>query len=136
VLIVDAGPLVAVADSRSREHSACRKLLEEHPGPLIVPTLVIAEVAYLVQGRLGTRAEALFLGALAEGALIVEPVHPADWTRILDLVQRYSSLPLGTTDASVLACAERLGCAEVATLDRRHFTVVPPGHIDVLTLLP
>jgi predicted nucleic acid-binding protein len=37
-----------------------------------------------------------------------------------DLVNTYESLPLGTTDASVVAIAERLGLTEVATLDRRH----------------
>ncbi len=53
-----------------------------------------------------------------------------------ELVVTYASLPLGTTDASVIAVAERLGLAEIATLDRRHFTVVRPRHADALTLLP
>ena len=43
---------------------------------------------------------------------------------------------LGTTDASVIALAERLGVSEVATLDQRHFRVVRPSHVDALTLLP
>ena len=60
----------------------------------------------------------------------------ADYTRMADLVVRYASLPLGTTDASVIAVAERLGLTEVATLDRRRFTVVRPNHVDALTLLP
>ena len=53
-----------------------------------------------------------------------------------ELVMTYSSLPLGTTDASVIAVAERLNLTDVATLDRRHFTVVRPSHVDALTLLP
>ena len=48
----------------------------------------------------------------------------------------YSSLPLGTTDAWVIAVAERLNVAEMATLDRRHFTVVRPSHVDALMLVP
>ena len=51
-------------------------------------------------------------------------------------MNRYESLPSGTTDASVVAIAERLGLTDVATLDRRHFTVVRPKHVDALTLLP
>jgi uncharacterized protein len=51
----------------------------------------------------------------------------ADYARMADLVNTYESLPLGTTDASVVARAERLGLTEVATLDRRHFTVVRPN---------
>lgn len=53
-----------------------------------------------------------------------------------DLVVTYGDLPLGTTDAAVVAVAERLKVTDVATLDWRHLTVVRPGHVDALTLLP
>ena len=41
----------------------------------------------------------------------------AGYAQIADLVNTYESLPLGTTDASVVAIAERLGLTDVATLD-------------------
>jgi uncharacterized protein len=110
--------------------------LETHPGPLIVPTLAITEVAYLLASRLGTESEVRFLGDLAAGEFIVEPVAAGDWMRIAELVARYHDLPLGTVDASVVAAAERLGIDQVATLDHRHFAVVRPAHTAVLTLLP
>ncbi len=97
--------------------------------------LVITEVAYLLQTRLGAEAEVRFLADLAEGNLIAEPVHPGDWIRIAELVARYRDLPLGTADASVVAAAERLQVQEVATLDRRHFNVVRPATAP-FTLLP
>jgi hypothetical protein len=96
---------------------------------------VITEVAYLIASRLGVDAEIRLLGDLAAGNLIAEPVAPSDWIRIAELVGRYRDLPLGTVDASVIAAAERLGIGEVATLDRRHFTVVR-SQLDPLTLLP
>lgn len=110
--------------------------METHPGPLIVPTLVITEVVYLLATRLGAEPEVRFLGDLAAGAFAVEPMTPADWIRVAELVARYRDLPLGTVDASVVATAERLGLSEVATVDRRHFTVVRPSHVDAFTLLP
>jgi uncharacterized protein len=97
---------------------------------------VITEVAYLVATRLGTRAEIRFLGDLAAGSFTVEPVTPADWLRIAELVGRYRDLPLGTVDASVVAAAERLGVVEVATVDHRHFGVVRPTHTEAFALLP
>ncbi len=100
-----------------------------------MPVLVITEVAYLIQTRLGTEAEVRFLADLAEGTLIAEPVAAADWLRIAELVATYRDLPLGTVDASVIAAAERLGVISVATLDRRHFSVVRPLH-GPFTLLP
>jgi len=102
----------------------------------VVPTLVITEVAYLIAARLGTNAEVRFLGDLAAGAFAVEPVGPSDWLRIAELVSRYRDLPLGTVDASVIATAERLCIQEVATVDRRHFSVVRPRHAAAFVLLP
>jgi predicted nucleic acid-binding protein len=48
----------------------------------------------------------------------------------------YDSLPLGTTDASVIAVTERLKLTEVVTLDRRHVTIIRPSHVNALMLLP
>jgi hypothetical protein len=56
--------------------------------------------------------------------------------RIAELVARYQDLPLGTVDSSVVAASERLGISEIATLDRRHFTVVRPTHVEAFELLP
>ena len=77
-----------------------------------------------------------FLGDFAAGNLIPEHVAAQDWIRIAELVQIYSDLPLGTVDSSVIAAAERLSITDVATLDRRHFTVVRPNHAAALNLLP
>jgi predicted nucleic acid-binding protein len=76
------------------------------------------------------------LGDLAAGNFSLEPVQPSDLIRIAELVAQYHDLPLGTVDASVVATAERLRIAEIATVDRRHFSVVRPAHIDVFRLLP
>jgi uncharacterized protein len=102
---------------------------------LIVPTLLITEVVYLIATRLGTEAEVRFLGDFAAGNLIPEPVAASDWLRIAELTARYRNLPLGTVDASVITTAERLGATEIATTDRRHFSIVQ-STLGPLTLLP
>ena len=96
---------------------------------------MITEVDYLLSTRLGADAEVRFLGDLAAGNLIAEPVMPADWLRVADLVHRYRDLRLGAADASVVAAAERLGVVDVATTDRR-FNVMRPRHAEALNLLP
>lgn len=135
-MIVDAGPLYASVDADDEHHGECVELLYRAPGPLLVPVLVITEVSYLVASRLGTRAEVRFLGDLASGALIVEPVAPVDWVRIAELVWKYRDFPLGTVDASVIAAAERLDVTQIATLDRRHFGAVRPIHAPAFQILP
>jgi predicted nucleic acid-binding protein len=128
--------LFAYVDADDRHHATCRELLESHPGPLLVPTLVVTEVAYLISSRLGVGAEIKFLGDLALGNLIAEPVLAADWLRIAELVGTYRDRPLGSVDASVITAAERLGVVQIATLDRRHFSVVRPVHLGGFELLP
>ena len=97
---------------------------------------MVTEVTYLLATRLGPEPEVRFVGDLAAGAFSVEPVAAADWLRIAELVATYRDLPLGTVDASVVTAAERLGVQEIATLDRRHFSVVRPSHVAAFTLLP
>lgn len=128
--------MYAYVDADDRHHRASRTLLETHPGPLVVPTLVVTEVVYLLATRLGTEPEVRFLGDLASGVFTVEPVRAGDWLRIAELVARYRNLPLGTVDASVIAVAERVNVEEIATTDHRHFGVVRPNHVAAFTLLP
>lgn len=93
-------------------------------------------MAYLVSTRLGWQPEVRLLGDVAAGNFTLEPVHPGDLIRIAGLVARYHDLPLGTVDASVVATAERLYVTEIATIDRRHFSIVRPAHTEIFELLP
>jgi predicted nucleic acid-binding protein len=136
MLVVDAGPLVAAAATRDRNHERCVALLSQAPRPLIVPALVVTEVAYLVGDRIGHVAEQAFARSLRDGELLVESVEPSDWARICELLDAYADLPLGIVDASVVATCERLGASTLATLDRRHFSVVRLRQGQTLTLLP
>lgn len=136
MLVVDAGPLFAAANSRDRNHGRCVVLLSHTPPPLIVPALVVTEVAYLLADRMGPAAEQAFVRSIRDGELHVEPVEPVDWPRIAELLDEYVDLHLGAVDASVVAACERLGVTELATLDRRHFSVVRPRHCAALRLVP
>ncbi|HUC25749.1 MAG TPA: PIN domain-containing protein [Streptosporangiaceae bacterium] len=139
MIICDTGPLVAAALTNDADHAACVKLFTDlhlAGSQLLVPATVIAEVGYLLAREAGPRLESLFLRSLADGDFSAVDLTAGDYARMADLVTTYGSLPLGTTDASVIALAERFRLNEVATLDRRHFSVVRPAHVNALTLLP
>ena len=135
MIIIDTGPLYAYLDRRDRHHAASVELLQRHPGPLIVPMLCLAEVTYFIGKRLDAATEVRFLGDVAAGAFHVEPVHPADWLRMADLVARYRDFRLGSVDAAVIACAERMGITKVATTDIKHFSAVRPQHTGAFDLV-
>jgi uncharacterized protein len=56
VILVDTGPLVALANDKDDAHSACERLLTTIAGPLLVPAPVLTEVCYLLETRRGTGA--------------------------------------------------------------------------------
>lgn len=122
IAIVDAGPLYAAVDADDDDHARCVDVLSRPDLELLVPALVVAEVTYLVGRRLGAQAESAFLRGLS--VLEVEAPVLDDWAHIADLVSRYADFPLGGTDASVVALADRYGTETIVTLDRRRFSAI------------
>lgn len=118
------------------DHERCATFFETTAEPLVMPQLVLAEAAYFVGKQLGPVAEAGFLRELAGASLELHPLESDDLGRIAELVETYADLRLGTVDASLIATAERLGVTTIATLDRRHFTVVRPRHVEAFELVP
>jgi predicted nucleic acid-binding protein len=136
VILVDTGPLVAIADAGDRDHERCLTALGRVGSPRLVPATVLAEVCYLLERELGSGAEAAFLRSFHDEAFTLIDLTPSDLGRMAGLVETYADLPLGGVDASLVALAERLTITDIATLDRRHFTIVRPLHVEAFTLLP
>lgn len=137
MIVVDTGVLYAAADADDRYHQECARILEDHPlADLIVPTPVVVETSWLLERRLGSAAEAAFLGSVATGELARLDLSDDDWGRAAELVEAYSDLGLGLVDASVITVAEHLGIGTIATVNHRDFRVVKPRHIDAFTLIP
>jgi len=136
VIVIDSGPLVAIADATDEDHELCIAAFADLREPLLIPAPVLGEVGYMVQRQIGSPGEARYLRSLDNGAFALAPLTFADLHRMADLIDTYADLHLGTVDASVIALAERLGVTTIATLDWRHFTVVRPRHVEAFRLLP
>lgn len=134
IAIVDSGPLVAAANAADPAHKACLDALRTPGFHLVIPALCVAEATYLIHRYRGPLTEARFLRGL-EGFDVQAPAGQ-DWPRIAEIVEQYADFPLGGTDASAIALAERLRTDIVITLDRRHFGTVRPKHCERLRLLP
>ena len=136
MLIVDTGVLLAAADDSDREHARCADLVETADEQLVTTALVVAETGYMIERQLGSSAEAEFYRSVASGDVLVEVLTSADYLRMAELIEGYADFPIGGTDASLVAVAERLGITQIATLDRRHFSAVRPTHCDAFRLVP
>jgi predicted nucleic acid-binding protein len=138
-LLCGTGPSAAAALSDDPNHRACVELLRRaaNRGAVVAaPATVLAEAGFLIERNAGPEVEEAFLEGFASPGFEVIALTSSDLARMAELVRQYADFPLGTTDASIIAIAERLGLREVATLDRRHFCVVRPTHAPSFTLLP
>jgi predicted nucleic acid-binding protein len=133
-LILDTGPLVALIDRSDPDHDRCRELINAATDVRIVPVCTLVEVEYQLRPWQGGFAS--LMTDVQAGRLEVHLPDSTELARATALVNEYGDLPLGLVDATVLACVERLGESKLATLDRRHFSVVRPIHVDHLQLLP
>ena len=132
--VLDTGPLVAAADADDARHAECLAVLSRTDLIPVIPGMVLGEAAYLVEKKLGAAAEAKFLAGVA--IFRVDAPRPDDLARMAELVDQYSDFPLGGTDASVVALAERLNVTKIVTLDHRHFSAITPKHSESFELLP
>ena len=135
-LILDTGPLFASLDRSDAHHHACRALLERTSEPLIIPAPVLVEVDYWVRKWLGAGALAALLDDILAGAFAIADLLPEDYRRVREVCDRYADANVGFVDAAVLAIAERLNEPKLATIDRRHFSLLRPRHVEALVLLP
>ena len=135
-LILDTGPVFATLDRRDAGHASCRRLITETNESLIIPSPVIVEVEQLLRRYAYPSLFVNFLRDIEDGAYSIADLEPTDYARVREICDRYSDAQVGFVDAAVMAIVERLNEPKLATLDRRHFGLMRPRHIDSLRLLP
>jgi len=140
MILVDTGVIVAALVPEDDRHQVCAQLLRDLKSRgevLLLPATVAAEAGYLIYSSYGgAELEVEFLESVAKGDFQPVELLTEDYARMAELANKYVDFPLGTTDASVIAIAERLEIDTIATIDRRHFTAVRPRHVKAFNLLP
>ncbi|HTL94789.1 MAG TPA: PIN domain-containing protein [Gemmatimonadaceae bacterium] len=134
--MADTGVLYALMDRDDAWHSRVRAWWARSRDDVLVPVVVLPEVAYLLGRRIGADAEVAFARAVSDGEFVLEGLAAEDVERAAELMGIYIDTPLGFVDACVVAAAERLDIVSVLTVDRRHFSLVRPRHVPSLRLLP
>jgi uncharacterized protein len=135
-IIVDTGPLYALADADDQHHRAVAKFVATTRETLIVPSPVVPEVCYLLVEYLGADAETRFLLSLVRQELLLEHFSTKDLARAIEILEQYRDAEFGMVDATVMAMAERLKIQTVLTLDHRDFSIFRPKHCRAFQLVP
>jgi uncharacterized protein len=135
-LVIDAAPLVALADQHEPRRDEILTLLRAEQGGLFVPAPVTAEVDYLLGQRFGAAARRAFLEDLAARRYESPGLDVRDYEAALGLDRRYADLDLGLADLSIAILARKLGTRRILTFDQRHFRAIRPMQGGAFTLLP
>ncbi len=135
-LILDAVPLVAMADTNEPLRDQILELLRANAGALVIPAPVTAEIDYLLGSRFGRSARSAFLRDLATGRFAVADLERQDYKAVGELEQQYSDLELGLADCAVVVLAQRLDTKRIVSFDERHFRAVTPLQGGAFEILP
>ena len=133
---MDTGPIVALLDRGDDSHEACADLLRSSSERRVIPAPVLGEVAYWCDRLPEPGVFAAFLDDVRRGAFEIVDLGDADLGRVGEILRTHTGSGPDYVDAAVLAVGERLGEHKLATLDRRHFTLMRPRHAPALELLP
>ena len=135
-LICDTSGVYALYDADDAQHQAIATLIKAEPGPLFLPVILLAEIDYLLNRRLGNDAAFEFIEAVEQGEFSLVALSTADFVRCREVVAQYRALEIGLVDASIVAAAERLQIARLLSQDQRHFRAIQPRGFDHFILLP
>jgi predicted nucleic acid-binding protein len=135
-LIVDAAPLVALADKDEPRRGRLLELLRHERGDLILPAPVAAEVDYMLGVRLGQPARRAFLEDLAARRYEVACLAPSDYATVAALDARYADLNLGLSDCALIVLAARFDTLRLLTFDERDFRPIEPLQGGAFEVLP
>lgn len=121
MILVDAGPLVALVDADDQYHKKCVAALKVMREPLVTVWPPVTEAMYLL-GDLPKAQEALW-EMLARGVLQLLSLDFADVPRMRELMSKYADRPMDLPDAALVWVAEREGIRKIFTVDREDFGV-------------
>lgn len=119
MIVLDAGPLIALFDGSDKHHERAVAFIRDTPQPLITHVAVLAEACWVLDFSVDAQLDCL---RWANQALRIDDGTARDLPRICAILGKYRDLPADFADAALVALCERLNCFDVASVDRE-FTI-------------
>ncbi len=136
-ILADSSFLYAIYSITDHNHDAAKEfILRIHSHRILVPEVTLPEVAFLFIRDVGYEAVGRFLQAFARSDVELQSISLTDVARAQAIMVAYPKAKFDLVDCCIMALAERLNITQVATFDRRDYSVFRPKHCDYLELLP
>src|SRR5579884_475016 len=71
-VVADTGAIYALIDASDAWHRRIIEWWEQHGSTVVIPVVILPEVAFLLQARIGAAAEEAFVRAVANGEFLLE----------------------------------------------------------------
>lgn len=120
MILVDAGPLVALVDRDDSHHRRCVSALKKLREPLGTVWPAVAEAMYLLSDVPNAQDAAWEM--LTRRAIQLLSLDERDIPRMRELMGKYADRPMDLADAALVRVAERENIERVFTVDRSDFT--------------
>ena len=134
MILVDAGPLVALINAADRHHERCTSELRTLDEPLVTVWPAYTEAMYLL--GFSWRAQDALWELLDREVIGLVQLDAGNHRRIRELMKKYRDLPMDLADAALVSVAERERISRIFTLDRRDFQVYRPHRIGRFQVIP
>jgi hypothetical protein len=134
MVLVDAGPLIALIHADDRHHDRCVGTFRGLAEPLGTVWPVLTEAMYLLS--FSWKAQEALWEMLERGVIVLLPLASEELSRMRELMKKYKDLPMDLADAALVAVAEREKIRHLFTLDRRDFEIYRPAKLGRFILLP
>lgn len=134
MILVDAGPLIALIHIDDEHHLRCRDVLASLREPMLTVWPAFTEAMHLL-GFSHSGQDALW-AFLESDALRMADLTVDDCRRMRELMKKYRDLPMDLADAALVRVAEREEIPRIFTIDRRDFSVYRPVGIRRFEIVP
>jgi predicted nucleic acid-binding protein len=134
MILVDAGPLIALIHEDDNEHRRCREAFAAMNESLGTVWPAVAEAMHLLS--FSSQAQEALWEMIEMGAVEMLPLGIDDIARMKELMRKYRDLPMDLADAALVRVAERERLRRIFTLDRRDFQIYRPSRIGRFVILP
>ena len=134
MILIDAGPLVAILHRDDRHHGTCVEVIRSIREPVVTAWPAVAEAMHLL--RFSWLLQDGLWGMIAADDVRIASLESRDVAPMRALMERYRTLPMDLADAALVRVAERDGTRKIFTLDRRDFTVYRVRGTGRFTILP
>lgn len=113
--LIDAGPLIALFDKSDNYHGQILKFMQKFEGRLVTTWAVVTEVLYMLDFNIQVQTD--FLRWIGRGALEIPEFSLDHISRIIELSQKYSDIPMDFADATLIVLSETEKINEIITID-------------------